>query len=612
MFKRTIGFLALALLLLSGSALAAPETTTGPQVFVSTFDSHQILSVDGTTGAVTVIFTGGSNFVPEDIVVGPDKKLYICNSDFNQIIRMDLNGSNVETIYDAINFSETSHPQGPEGPSFHGAGDLYFNTRGFTTHSGVWKMPGIASIGMGGSFPAPVNVLTATQTGSTFGEGTTFATNGALLVVDRSGNRVLRSSPPYTSVSPLITTGLDIPFGIAVNSTGDIFVSSEGDLNNIKRYSSTGAFKSVWASFTEGDQPVYIEFDGADNLFVATTQGAANGKVWKVDPSGTLTLVKALDPIGCEFECSPPRAVGLAVVPTPVPITQTFSPGNTTNTYNFGSSTTQIQFLGNVLTTFDLTITKTPTSPADLAAMLSNPEVFSAVGLAAPLNTSAVFPPGTTCMHESSAGGFCTSYVATSTGGLPQQGTDFTGNYQVKIAYFSEDVVLNPGMGHEKNGLIQEDILTDFSPNATPGSDPAGQGRTDNFSGFVMLNEPLIQNGNFCGFRPPLLFSGRIFGAGAEIPVKFQVTTGPNCTGSFITDAVARISVSKLTSGGPVLQKIHSDDHFNKGNLFRVVGKQYIFILETDNLRPGMYQITVFSNRFRLQTILFQLRKERE
>ena len=169
------------------------------------------------------IFPNGTAFLGEGMVIGPDGKLYVCDGFFDRILRMNQDGTQVEVIYDQATTSPAqcggqACPTGPEGPTFLN-GDLYFNTRQNGPCSalpicglsgpgeGVWKIP-IVGVPVGGPFPLPVQLL---QT-SIFGEGTTFDANDNLLIVDSTGNRVLKSAPPYNTVSPLINpTPLGMP-----------------------------------------------------------------------------------------------------------------------------------------------------------------------------------------------------------------------------------------------------------------------------------------------------------------------------------------------------------------------------------------------------------------
>src|SRR5260370_35850195 len=98
MFKRIFAFFALVSALFGTQSWAAqigcggidqPPCATGETVYVSNFSGHQIVKVvDDGSGAVTAINTASGEY-PEDIVVGPDGKIYICDSDNNDIRRID-------------------------------------------------------------------------------------------------------------------------------------------------------------------------------------------------------------------------------------------------------------------------------------------------------------------------------------------------------------------------------------------------------------------------------------------------------------------------------------------------------------------------------------------
>jgi sugar lactone lactonase YvrE len=289
MFKRIFAFLALACALCGTRCWAQtcggveqPPCPTGETVYVTNFSGHQIVkAVDDGTGTVTVINTGLGEY-PEDIVVGPDGKIYVCDSDNSNIRRIDPSTGAAEVVYTKC---DSAGPSGPEGPSFNTLGDLYFNTRGApATHTGVWK---ITSAQLKGTLPvSPTQVLTATQTGSTFGEGTTFDGHDNLLVVDATGDRVLRASPPYTSATAIIISGLNAPIGVAVSSVGDIFVANDFGQNIVHYGPNGGSPIEVYASFT--DPAFYLEFDASDRLFVVTSVDSdpGTGKLWRVDPPG--------------------------------------------------------------------------------------------------------------------------------------------------------------------------------------------------------------------------------------------------------------------------------------------------------------------------------------
>ena len=185
---------ALVLLVLVTAARANAQ----PVVYVSNLSGHQILAVDGTTGTTTILLSGGdfnsATFTPEDLVVGPDGKLYICDVGVTPAIWRFDPGAPVVINTNPLKIVDFSGilPAGvaPVGPTFSGSDDLYVNTNGSGSAAGVWAVPGVAST----SPPySAVQVFTPAATGNG-GAGTTVEAIGHLLIIDRAGNRVLSAN----------------------------------------------------------------------------------------------------------------------------------------------------------------------------------------------------------------------------------------------------------------------------------------------------------------------------------------------------------------------------------------------------------------------------------
>jgi streptogramin lyase len=250
----------------------------GPPLFVSTGVGHQILRVDGTTGATTVLLTD-QTVDPEGMAVGPDGRLWVTDPANGQVDVLNQDGSTFQRVY--LGAPEVS----PSGPTFDSAGNLFFDSKG-ATPSGVFKVFAAAEWGSNPHCCVVGNVLPATTVGSFQGEGIAATQNGGLLIADRSGSRVLLyvpfANPPAVV---LIENALLAPVGISVDSVNRILVAYH-DGHEIWRFDASGIFVDAYAIFDVTDYPDYMQMDASGNLYVVTADstGTANGKVWKIPP----------------------------------------------------------------------------------------------------------------------------------------------------------------------------------------------------------------------------------------------------------------------------------------------------------------------------------------
>ena len=342
-------------------------------VFVSTQYGGQILEVDGTTGAFTVIYgalscTSDGSFCPEGMVIGPDGKLYITDPHDGRVTRMNQDGTQPELIYTPA--CDSGCPGAPQGPSFSSSstGDLYFNTENLAFDSlGVFAITGVGTTPFEGTFNSPVNIAPGTcppDTTCSFvpgaGYGTAFDSTDNLLFVEQAGgsnpNSVQSVSPPYTTgYSPsTLLSGLTNPSAVALNkATGQVFVSDSGTQRILAI--GSGGTTTTYFTFTTSttcvaaesgllpDLPVFMQFDATGHLFVVTTTNPflnGCGKVWRIDPGATpiatlLLDLQAADVVGSGLNS--PQAIGLALGPTSYPaIALPLNPNGGTNDYAFG------------------------------------------------------------------------------------------------------------------------------------------------------------------------------------------------------------------------------------------------------------------------------------
>lgn len=274
--------------------------------------------------------------------------------------------------------------------------------------------------------------------------------------------------------------------------------------------------------------------------------------------------------------------------------TNTFSPGVTTNTYDFsfsGDGVLIVQF-ATVLTTFDLTVTYTHTI-----------DMFD----------PSEFPIGTICVPYSSNGNQCDQYNFTGTSGgpngVPVKNTDYQGLITLTLSYSYFGTVHDPAFAHAPGDIttFTENILTNYSTSTNCGlagcPDPTMSGTTPGLSSVVAADEPLTSNNTFCSLTTSP--TNNPSGQKPEIEVTLTEASGACSGGTGVRDKTASLSVSTFDINGnvifPALKNV-------EGNKFHWDNKNGVneYDISTDGLVSGQtYTVTVFSSLISSQSTTF-------
>jgi sugar lactone lactonase YvrE len=192
------------------------------------------------------------------------------------------------------------------------------------------------------------------------GTMTTFATGFTAnlfleeLAFDGSGNIFVNSSDltdpnaitgTVFKVAPdgSVTTFGSVPaqaFGVAVDSSGNVFAASAGTDQTIYKFTPAGV-RSVFAgpaNFSGTQGPTGLMFDSSGNLFAAAADSTGNGEILKFAPDGTKTVFATgltNNPRGLAFDSSgnlfvsevPATATGDILKFTPGGVMTTFATG---------------------------------------------------------------------------------------------------------------------------------------------------------------------------------------------------------------------------------------------------------------------------------------------
>jgi hypothetical protein len=277
------------------------------------------------------------------------------------------------------------------------------------------------------------------------------------------------------------------------------------------------------------------------------------------------------------------------------PASCTFSPGNTTGTYEFGNDGRLIVQFDTVLTTFTLTATVNHTIDA------LDPKVF---------------PPGTVCVQYEFNSSQCDEYDFTGNAGgpngVPVKNKDYKRLITITLEYQTIQSIHSPAFGHapgdNATAVYSEDILTGYfqPPPPSPGlvptllpGDPVMIGKLPGLSSVAAFDEPLEETDCFVWVSPN---EDQQFTVGQEIEVEFQLFNN-TCPGSGdpIRDKDARLSFFTFVNGQPVFVPVGKDEggtHFHFDHDEGVNERE----VDTEGLQPGTYYITVFSNEFSPQT----------
>ena len=580
MRSRHLVCLITVVILLGGPAVAQAGA---PFLYVSTGET--ILKVDIGGGTEQVIHTdAAADF--QGLVYGGDDRLYACDPDRNLVLRMDADGSNAETVYQGTGADPLQQPQCGRMTA---TGDLYLTSQAGGTD--VWSVAGARGIPFGGALPAPAAVALGT---GLEGAGITQANSGDFLIVDSLNERVLNL--PLSSIgpaTPLITSGVGGPQGIARASNGDLYVATT---DGVARFDSNGApLSDCDFGLKKQDQPYGVTFAADNTLYVTTTSN--KGKVWEVDVSGSCSLIQSVQLAKPKGEAFPP-AQGVAIPSTSRTLTKPTFTG--TQLFNFDAHAYE-------LTASDCTaaVSSTQTPVADLETLIG---LTGESGVPVPYLGEA---------------GWGTVYDVTATpaGCLPAP----DGFFGYSIAAFTASIA-NARMIRCDSVLplcevVDTEAFYPFNPVVL--GDAVILGKGNSFSLFFLADVELTTqvefDGQFCGFNPPLTQSPpeapAIFDSGSSAPFKFRLAQadGDCQQGPFITVAEALLSVVRIAdeNGNPVFepQVVVSTSSANEGALFRndQPSKQYEYNLDLAGYPLGTFSASVLflSNNEAVQTTEF-------
>jgi hypothetical protein len=277
-------------------------------LYIADEANNRIRKVDSTGTIITVAGNGTLGYsgdsgpatsaqlnCPTSVAVDSTGSLYITDACNNRIRKVDTTGT-ITTI---------------AGTGVAG----YFGDNGPATSARINSPSSIVVDGVGNVYFADElnNRIRKVDTGGTI---TTVAGNGTLGYSGDNG--------PATSAM------LDLPSGVAVDSTGNLFISDNYN-NRIRQVTSTGTITTVAGTGVAGysgdsgpatsatiNLPTGVAVDGSGNLYIADNY---NNRIRKVDIGGTITTVAGTGVAGYSGDNGP--ATSAQIYPLSVSVDST-------------------------------------------------------------------------------------------------------------------------------------------------------------------------------------------------------------------------------------------------------------------------------------------------
>jgi sugar lactone lactonase YvrE len=372
-------------------------------------------------------------------------------------------------------------------------------------------------------------------------------------------------------------------FALRQLSDGTVLVA---DSNAVVRFNSSG---NVIQTYTIPSTPaVFFNLNLDPDGQTFWTNDMTSGIVYRINIQSGVVASQFNTGLGLVGGVggSSPGIGGLAVSsgsPMSQSITQPLNPTAPT-TFNYGPHSFTVTYPpGTNFSGVNMTVVAAQVPPANIQQRFAGTPFANAV-----------------CIVYSGAGGNCLDYQASCTnmsGGQITCPSTSSPTIAVKTSFDTLQPVTNPGFLTTPIG--KNNWTNIFDSFYLQRIDPTMKGKTSGFSEFVAVDLGAT-NGQGAGtfqFLAPLQTNNpRIFPAGTNIPVGFQLTSIVN-PGIPVTDAVAGITVVMLSPATSLV--------FEQPAAFTYSGGNYTYSLNTSGYAPGTYNITVYGNAFVAQQVSF-------
>jgi len=405
------------------------------------------------------------------------------------------------------------------------------------------------------------------------------APNSGLAYVENAGsNDVSVISVASNTVTATIPVGTG-PFGAAfIPDSSMAYVVNSG--SNAVSVIDT-ASSAVVATVAGFNDPVHVALS-TDGASAYVTNLNANNVSVIATASNTITSTVAVGaaPIGVAIAAAPPTEI---IIPP-----QVLSP-TLPNVFNFGTNNFTVQYPpGTSFSGVDMTVKEVEMTQAQFQQRVTGTPFANA-----------------TCIVYASAGGNCVDdQVRCSESGSPITcPSEPTPTIAVQTSFHTSQAIINPG--YLTTPIGENDWTNIF----VSYSDPTVRAKTTGFSEFVAVDLGTTNSqgaGSLTLLAPLRATDPRVFGAGAGIPVTFELASIANPSKS-ITDAVANLTIVMVSnaSGTPESTVVLAQ---NNAFVYES-GIGYKYQVNTSAYQAGQYVLTIYGNAFAAQQVTFTIKK---
>jgi sugar lactone lactonase YvrE len=493
-------------------------------LYIADTSNHRIRKIDASTGNIaTIAGTGTGTFggdnaaataarvnSPQGVAVDSSGNVYIADTSNNRIRKIDVTSGNISTVagngtggYLADNVAATgTRINAPRGVVVDSSGNLYIadtsnnRIRKVSTGGTITTYAGTGAASFSGDNGAAISATIRAP------QALTLDSSGNMYIADTTNHRIRKitsgiittlsgtGSGGYSGDNGVATSGqLSSPAGIAVDSSGNIYIGDTGNLRlrkisggNISTAAGTGSATyggdggvAIKAQFTS---PQQIVIDSAGNFYLSDS---GTHRVRKMATDGTVTTIAGTGVAGYSGDNGPATSAKLN---TPLGITLDSSgnlyiaDGNNNRIRKVDTSGTITTFAGDGSGAF-----------GGDNGVATSAQIFGPFGVLALGSNIYITDTGNNRVRKVDAGGTITTIAGSGTAGFAgDNGAATSAQFNTPIG-IAADSAGNLYITDYSNGSIRK-ISTGGTVTTVAGNGANGYGGDGGAATSAQLNSP--------------------------------------------------------------------------------------------------------------------------